>query len=168
MTARGILGAGLVWVVAAPGAWAQQRAPGTPQRQGEAFRMVEAYVIANIQESLSLEDEQFARIVLLVKDLQDERRQLIQGRGRALRELRRLLRSGAATEGEIEEALADLKALETEGPRRVTEKQAALDAALTPVQQAKLRIFEMEVEQRVRELSRRGRRQREPQGSKRP
>ena len=86
MSWRGILGVGLAWAVATTGAFAQERTQRTPGRQGEAFRMVDAYVIANIQESLDLSDEQFVNSVLLVKGLQKERRQLIQGRGRALRD----------------------------------------------------------------------------------
>ena len=109
MSWRGILGVGLAWAVATTGVFAQGRTQRTPGRQGEAFRMVDAYVIANIQESLDLSDEQFVNIVLLVKGLQKGRRQLIQGRGRALRDMRRLLRSGTATEAEIEEALAQQK-----------------------------------------------------------
>ena len=168
MSWRGILGVGLAWAVATTGAFAQERTQRTPGRQGEAFRMVDAYVIANIQESLDLSDEQFVNIVLLVKGLQKERRQLIQGRGRALRDMRRLLRSGTATEAEIEEALAAFKAREVDGPRRVREKREALDAVLTPVQQAKLRVFEVEVEHRIREMSRRARQQRTPQGQNNP
>ena len=130
--------------------------------------MVDAYVIANIQESLDLDDEQFAKVVLPVKSLQSERRQVVQARGRAVRDIRRMLKSGTATEAEIEGALAELKALEVDGPERVQEKREALDAVLTPVQQAKLRVFEVEVEHRIRELSRRGRRERTPKDSPNP
>jgi len=126
--------------------------------------MVDAYVIANIQESLDLDDQQFARVVPLVMTLQNERRGFFQERGRALRNMRVLLKSGTATEAQLEDVVSALKALEVEGPRRVREKQEALDAVLTPVQQAKLRVFEAEVERRIRELSRRGRRQRTPEG----
>ena len=168
MNWRRILGVGLAGAVVATGAFAQERTQRSPERQGEAFRMVDAYVIANIQESLDLDDEQFAKVVLPVKSLQRERRQFIQGRGRALRDMRRLLRSGTATEAEIEETLAAFKALELDGPRRIREKQEALDAVLTPIQQAKLRVFEVEVERRMRELSRRVRRQRMPEGRENP
>ena len=158
-----ILGLGLALTLASAGAFAQVRSQRPQERQGEAFRMVDAYVIANIQESLDLDDEQFTKVVLPVKSLQRARRELIQGRARALRDMRRLLRSGTATEPEIGEALAELKALEAEGPRRVVEQRAALDAVLTPIQQAKFRVFEVEVEQRIREMSRRARRQRTPE-----
>lgn len=168
MNWRRILGVGLAWAVVATGAFAQERTQPPPEGRGEAFRMVDAYVIANIQESLDLDDQQFAKVVLPVKALQAERRRFVQERGRTLRDMRRLLRSGTATEAEIEQALAAFKALEVDGPRRVLEKREALDALLTPVQQAKLRVFEVEVEQRIRELSRRGRRERAPQGQNSP
>ena len=166
------------WTIMGVLAWAatlgvasgqEQSAPRRAQeRQAEAFRMVDAYLIANIQESLELSDEQFAQIIPLVKELQKTRRGFAQERQRTLRSMRMLLQSGSATETQLEEAVNKLKALELEGPPRVREKQDALDAVLTPVQQAKYRVFEAEVERRIRELSRRFRRERMPQNRDNP
>jgi Spy/CpxP family protein refolding chaperone len=130
--------------------------------------MVDAYVIANIQESLDLDDNQYARIIPLVSKLQKTRRDFLLERGRALRRMRRLLSSGTATEREVEEALKAYNALDAEGPKRIRAQLSALDAALTPLQQAKYRVFELEVEQRMRELMRRSRRDRSPQGETSP
>jgi Spy/CpxP family protein refolding chaperone len=124
--------------------------------------MVDAYVLASIRESLDLDDQQYARVVPLVDGLLKERRQYYEDRRRALGDLRRLLESGAATSGQIEESLRSVKALETEGPRRIQKRTSELDAALTPIQQAKYRILESEVERRLRELMRRGRHPRSP------
>jgi len=164
VSGRSWLAVGLVWLLGAGGGLAQERRPGPLQRQTEAFRMVDAYMIANIQESLGLDDPQFARIVPLVKALQAARREHFTDRARALRQLRVLLESGTATEEQLGSAVAELKSLEVEGPARILEKQDALDAALDPVQQAKYRVFEAEVERRIRELARRVRQQRGPQG----
>jgi len=130
--------------------------------------MVDAYVIANIQESLDLDDDQYTRVIPLVNKLQKTRREFFRERGQALRQMRRLLRSGAATEAQVEAALKAFNVVETEGPERIRAQLSALDAALTPLQQAKYRIFELEVEQRMRELMRRSRRDRSPQGEPRP
>ena len=43
----------------------------------EAFRMVDAYVVSHLQESLGLSDEQFAKAVPLVTKLQRERREYL-------------------------------------------------------------------------------------------
>jgi hypothetical protein len=117
--------------------------------------MVDAYVVSNLQESLGLTDEQFAKAVPLVKKLQTDRREYLVKRTQKLRELRRVLRQGGASEAQVVELLREVKALDAEGPDATRRDLEALDAALTPIQQAKFRVFEMEVEQRMRELARR-------------
>ena len=147
--------AGLVLVAA--GAAAQQEAPaGRPGRE-EAFRMVDAYLVSNMQESLGLSDDQFAKAIPLVKKLQRERREYLMERGRVMREMRRLLRQGGSPEAPVLELLQEAKKLEAEGPERTRRNLEALDALLTPIQQAKYRVLEGEVEQRVRELTNRAR-----------
>jgi len=143
---------------ASAAAWAQQPPPGGPRAaREEAFRMVDAYVVSNLQESLGLTDEQFAKAIPLVKKVQAERREYLMERVRTTREMRRLLRQGGAVETQVLELLQQAKALEAEGPERVRRSLAALDAMLTPLQQAKYRVLEAEVEQRVRELANRAR-----------
>ncbi len=152
----------LVALTAAP-AGAQQGAPEAAQarpgeaRRDEAFKLVDAYVVSNIQESLGLSDEQFVKVLPLVRKLQGERRDYLVTRARLLREMRRQLRSGTASEGQVLEQLRELKAIETDGPARVKRSADALDAVLSPLQQAKFRLLELEVEQRMRELMGRAR-----------
>ena len=136
---------------------AQEDAPAARNPREEAFRMVEAYVVSNMQESLGLRDEQFARAIPLVKKLQRDRRDYLLERGRLMREMRRLLRQGGAVEPQVTELLKQAKALEAEGPERTRRDLEALDALFTPVQQAKYRVLESEVEQRMRELMNRAR-----------
>jgi len=135
-------------------ALAQEDAPLGPDRRSrdEAFKMVDAYVMSNLQESLGLDDAQFAKAIPLVKRLQGERRTYFLERTRTVREMRRLLRQGGAGEAEILDLLKQLKALDVDGPAQARKNLDALDAMLTPVQQAKFRVLEVEVEQRMREL----------------
>jgi hypothetical protein len=148
----------LALVLAASTASAQQGPPsgGRPARE-EAFRMVDAYVVSNLQESLALSDEQFARAIPLVKKLQSERRDYLLERIRLMREMRHLLQQGGAVEPQVLELLKQAKKLETEGPERIRRDVEALDALFTPIQQAKYRVLEGEIEQRVRELTNRAR-----------
>ena len=125
--------------------------------RAEAFKMVDAYVMSNLQESLGLSDEQFAKAIPLVTKLQTERREYYFERTRKMREMRRLLRQGGATEAQVLELLGQVKALDADGPARAQRDIEALDAVLTPLQQAKFRVLELEVEQRMRELVRRAR-----------
>ena len=146
----------LVLAVGAGGAraLAQEDAPAGPDRpaRDEAFKMVDAYLVSNLQESLGLDDAQFAKAIPLVKRLQGERRTYFVERTRTVREMRRLLRQGGANETEVLDLLKQLKALDVDGPAQTRKNVEALDALLTPVQQAKYRVLEVEVEQRMREL----------------
>ena len=146
-----------VLLLAAASAFAQEQPKPPRAAREEAFRMVDAYVVSNLQESLGLSDEQFAKAIPLVKKLQHERREYIVERGRLVREMRRLLQQGGAVEPQVLELLKQAKALDAEGPERSRRSLEALDALLTPLQQAKYRVLESEVEQRMRELLSRAR-----------
>ena len=128
------------------------RPEGPGRARDEAFKMVDAYVVSNLQESLGLTDEQFARLLPLVMKLHNDRRDLVHRRLQSLRELRRLLASGAATEAQVDERLREIKRLENEEPAMLRRDRDAVDAALTPLQQAKFRVLESEVEQKIRGL----------------
>ena len=114
--------------------------------------MVDAYIVSNLQESLELNDQQFVKVLPLVKKFQSDRRGFAERRHEILREMRRLLESGRATEGRIGELLRDVKAIEGEEPAALRRDVDALDAVLTPIQQAKLRVLQLEIEQKLREL----------------
>ena len=130
---------------------ASAQAPARRPRE-EAFKMVEAYVVSNLQESLGLTDDQFAKLLPHVKRLQKDRRDLSQRRGRAMGELRRVLESGAATEARVVELMKEVRAVEAEQPETVRRDMEAIDGVLTPVQQAKFRLLEVEVERKIRAL----------------
>jgi Spy/CpxP family protein refolding chaperone len=158
-------------------AFAGQDRPQAPPAEGEgarrgsreeAFKMIDAYVVSNLQESLELTDEQFVKLLPLVKRLQSDRRAVLLRRQQPLMELRRLLGSGAATEARVTELLRQVKAAEAEEPALLARDRDAVDAALTPVQQAKFRVFEAEVEHKIRELMTQIRTQRRGTGSRPP
>lgn len=140
----------LVLGLVAGAAVAQERGAA----RDEAFKMVDAYLLSNLQESLGLSDAQYVKLLPLVKAQQSDRRTNVQRRQRALLELRRELKSGRASEASIAGLLDELKKTESEGPARQAQHQQAIDAMLSPVQQAKLRVLEAEVEQKVRALLR--------------
>ena len=150
------LQAGVVQAQGGPGP-----GPDGPPRRGrgdgerprdDAGKIVDAWIISNLQESLNLDEAQFARMIPLIKKLQTDRRNLGQRRMESMRELGRLLGSGGATEARVGELLRELKAVEVEEPATVKKDRDAIDAALTPLQQAKYRVLEGQVEFRIREL----------------
>lgn len=127
-----------------------------PPRE-HVFKMVDAYFIGNLKERLGLSDEQLARLVPHVRRHQTDRRELAQRRFRAMVEMRRVLLSGTATEAAVQDLLREVKAVEAEEPARLRRNMEAIDAVLTPVQQAKYRLLEAEVDRRVRHAMARSR-----------
>lgn len=137
-------------VVLAAG-WASAQTAARRPRD-EAFKMVEAYIVSNLQESLGLTDDQFAKLLPHVKRLQKDRRDFAQRKGRTMGELRRILESGSATEPRVVELMKEVKAVEVEQVETVRKDMDAIDGVLTPVQQAKFRLLEVEVERKIRAL----------------
>jgi hypothetical protein len=166
VTRRWIVLTGLVAWVGVPTAMAWGAPGGASPRQeqkDEAFRMVDAYIVANIQESLGLDEDTYAKTIPVVTKLQKVRRDFWEERKSMQRSMRRLLQSGTASEAQVRELLQSMKRLEVEGPERVREQMDELDALLTPLQQAKYRVFEADVEHRLRELLRKARWDQRPQ-----
>jgi hypothetical protein len=126
-------------------------APGMGPRE-EVFKMVDAYIVSNLQDSLGLTDDQFARLVPLVKRLQTDRRELTLRRQALMREMRAMLQAGTATESRVSDVLKDVKAVDAELPVTLKRDQDAIDASLNPLQQAKYRVLEFNVDQRIRGL----------------
>ena len=118
----------------------------------EAFKMIDAYLLANVQDALGLSDEQNTRVVPLVLKLQSDRRGFHRRRGKALGEMKRLLGSGSATEPRIAEEMKALRVLEGEELETIRHDVEAIDKELTVVQQAKYRILEREVERKIQNL----------------
>lgn len=123
-----------------------------PELRDETFRLMDAYLISNLQESLGLTDEQFGKALPLVKKLQSDRRDYAKRRMQALRLLRKSLLSGLATEAGVVDLLKDLKNASAEERAGTLRNLEVLDAVLTPIQQAKYRVFEAEVDLRLRHL----------------
>lgn len=123
-----------------------------PELRDETFRLMDAYMISNLQESLGLTDDQFARALPVVKKLQADRRAFARRRMGALRSLRKSLTSGAATESSVADLLKEVKAASADEHAGTARNLEALDAVLTPLQQAKYRVFEAEVDLRLRHL----------------
>jgi Spy/CpxP family protein refolding chaperone len=134
---------------------ARDRETNRPRPREEVFRMVDGYLIGNLQERLGLTNEQFARVMPQVKRLQGNRRELAQRRIRAMQDLRRLLMSGTATEAQVEEQLRQVKEVERDEPAALRRDMDAVDEVLSPVQQAKYRLLEAEVERKIRRAMRR-------------
>lgn len=140
--------------------------PSAPARvrhsRDDAFKLVDAYLVSNLQESLGLSDEQFVKLLPLVKRLQTDRRELAVRRKRALADMHRLLENGSATEARLRQLLDEVRAVEDGEATTIRKDIQAIDAALSPIQQAKYRVLEGKVEQHIREAVARARQERAP------
>jgi hypothetical protein len=142
-------------------------AAGQGRPREEVIKMIDAYIVSNLQESVGLTDEQFVKVLPLLKKLQSDRRSYTERRRDRLQEMRRLFESGRASEQRIAELMKDVLALEKEQPEILHKDVEALDAVLTTVQKAKLRLLEIQVEQNIRELMNRVRQQQRPGAGRR-
>ena len=148
----GILVLGLIALAGTVHAQPGGSGAGPRRPRDEAHKMVDAYIVSNLQESLGLSEDQYVKVLPLVNRLQKDRREFTARRMEALQEMRRLLQSGGATEARVSELLKEVKSVEVEAPSVQKKDLDAIDALLTPVQQAKFRILETEVERKIREL----------------
>jgi Spy/CpxP family protein refolding chaperone len=114
---------------------------------------MDGYALVQGQTVLQLTDEQTPNFVARYVTLQRLRRRYNQERNRMMREMRPLLQNAGAGN---EEALVErLKALDDLNVRSVDEIRKAhtnLDAVLNPVQRARFRFFEEELERKKIEL----------------
>ncbi len=151
MSARAFL-AVLALVAVVPAAAQDARSESGPARRPreEVFRLVDDHIAARLQQRLGLGDEQAARVLPLVRRLHQDRRRFAERRIHALQQMRRMARSGVTDDTRAAELLQQLRSAQAEEDAAVRAGQSALDALLTPTQQVKYRIFEAEVEQRLR------------------
>ena len=128
----------------------------------EVQGMMDAYIISKLQETLQLTDEQYARMIVAQKKLQDHRRDHQRRRMETLRDLQRIVSGPDPGDEDISRLL---EALENNRGEFVTQQQAdykAIDAILSIKQRARHRLLEVEIERRLQELVREIRGQRLP------
>lgn len=128
------------------------------RRAGEIARLFDAYALMQAQETLGLDDAQYARFVGRFRTLLEVRQKHQASRGRIIQELSRLTRG----DGPVDEtALRDrMRALDEADAQARTETAAALvavDELLTLLQRARFRVLEQQLERRKWELMTRAR-----------
>jgi hypothetical protein len=159
-----VIGAALLLVTAVPlHAQSRRAMPADGQAAGvspvELQQLFDAYVMMQAQESLKLSESQYPRFLPRLKALQEVRRRQQMERTRIVQDLRRLVQGedDAANRERVTERLTALKELETKSAAEVAQAVERLDEVLEPVQRAKLRILEEQMERRKLELLMRAR-----------
>jgi Spy/CpxP family protein refolding chaperone len=141
----------------AQGRRAQPQDEAAAVTPAEVQRMFDSYALMQAQEQLQIKDDQFPQFLTRFKALQDIRRQALQQRNRRAAEISRLLN---ASEPDVAALREQTKALDEIAAKTYAETQKAyesIDQVLTPVQQAKFRLFEERMERRKLELVNRAR-----------
>lgn len=121
----------------------------------ELQRLFDVYTVVQAQEMLQLTDAQYPEFLVRLRALQDVRRRAQVERARLIAELRRLAdraRREAAASAEIEDRLKALRALDSRGQAEAQQALERVDEVLEPVQQARLRVLEEQMERRKLEL----------------
>jgi hypothetical protein len=126
------------------------RGPGVNPRQ-PIQDMIEGLYVSRMQQELNLDDDQFVRILPLLRESLQERNQVGQRHNRALNELRQAL--GASATDEELERLVDLVDESDAALRDIQEELLQeVDPELSTRQRARFRIAQPNLENRIRTL----------------
>jgi hypothetical protein len=122
---------------------------------GQLHQLFDTMLVMQAQKALSLDDEQYAQFVTRVKNLQEMRRRNQQERVRLMNELQRMTsprNPEPAPESEITSRLNALQELESRTAADLRRAYDAVDEVLNPVQRARFRVLEEQIERRKLEL----------------
>jgi hypothetical protein len=128
----------------------------------EVRRMFDSYALMQAQDQLKITDEQFPKFLARFKALQDLRRRLLMERNRMLQELRRLTNDPKGDEAVMKERVRALQELDARMQAEVRKAYDAIDQVLDVRQQARFRVFEEAMEQRMLQLITRARQANRP------
>ena len=133
-------------------------APDMPSvSPAEVRRMFDSYALLQAQDALKISNDQFPKFLIQFKALQEQRRKSQQDRNRVLQDLRKLALAEKPDEAQIKERMKELRDLEEQGHTDIRKTYDAIDQVLDVRQQARFRVFEAQMEQRLLQLVARAR-----------
>ena len=136
-----------------PGRNAQR--PTDQMSPPQVHQLFDAMLVMQAQNALALDEETHGTFVTRLKALQDTRRRSQQERVKLIGELQRLtnLRGGTPPpDDELKSRLATLQELESRAAADLRRAYGAIDELLTPLQQARFRVLEEQIERRKLQL----------------
>lgn len=134
--------------------------PTDEMTPAQVHQLFDAMLVMQAQNALALNEQQYAQFLTRLKPLQDARRRNQQERVRLINELQRLTNprnAQVAPESEIKLRLTALHELESRSAADLRRAYDSIDEVLTPVQQARFRVLEEQIERRKLELVARAR-----------
>lgn len=142
-----------------PAAGAGEEPNVTP---AEIRKMFDSYALMQAQEQLHITDDQFPKFLTRFKALQDVRRRTLGERNRLLQELRRLANDPQGDEAAMKDRIKALEDLDDRSHADIRRAYDAIDQVLDARQQARFRVFEEVMEQRMLQLITRARQANRP------
>lgn len=131
---------------------------GQARRAGEVARLFDAYALMQAQETLGLDETQYARFVGRFRTLLEARRAHQANRARIVQDLARLTRAEAAPgEDALRERMKALDDVDAQARSEIAAAVAGVDELLTVPQRARFRVLEEQLERRKWELMARAR-----------
>lgn len=124
---------------------------------GELVNMLDTYAIVQAQDALQLADSQYGQFVTRLKQLQQIRRRSSQARNQIIQDLRRLTQETALDETALRTRLKALQDHDVSAAEELRRAYGAVDEVLDARQQARFRIFEVQMERRKLDLLMRAR-----------
>lgn len=129
--------------------------PGDNMSPAQLHQLFDAMLVMQAQNALALNEQQYAQFLTRLKTLQDARRRNQQERVRLLNELQRMTNPRnpkPASEGDIKGRLDALHELESRAAADLRRAYDGVDEVLTPIQRARFRVLEDQIERRKLEL----------------
>jgi hypothetical protein len=130
---------------------AQQRA-GSSADNLRTVDLVTAFYVGRIQAALGLSDDQYLKILPFVREYLTSRQRLASARSRTLAQLRQSVQR-KASDAEIQALVDQVDKVELEDQREThAQFHRNVDPALTKIQRAKLRVFEINIDNQIADL----------------
>ena len=143
----------------------QQPAPTDNMSPGQLNQLLDAMLVMQAQDTLALSEQQYAQFLTRLKVLQETRRRNQQERLRIIAELQRMTNprnAQTAAESEVRMRLTALQELEARSAAELRRAYTGIDEVLSPLQQARFRVLEEQIERRKLELVGRARQNNNP------
>jgi hypothetical protein len=145
-----------------PGQFAGASDEAAAVTPAEVRRMFDSYALMQAQDFLKIRDDQFPGFLARFKALQDVRRRRLQERNRLLQDMRRLSNAPQPDEAQLKERMKALQEVEDRSQADARKAYDAIDQILDVRQQARFRVFEENMEQRMLQLITRARQANRP------
>ena len=131
---------------------AAKRGPGLNQRRMVMVDSVISFYVTRFPKQVDVSDETFVKILPFLRQFVQDRFDITMRRDRALSQLRQTLQRSNATEDELKRVAHDFDAAEKDIQANQEKFLANVDSLLTPKQQAGLRVFQVQIDNQMRQM----------------